>query len=169
MPFSGKVRYQVADVMTAGYADESFAAVTAVSTIEHGMDVKRFVRDAARILKPNGMLSISTDYWPGKIDTEGIRAFSMPWLIFSAAEIRDLIQTAAQCGLILEGWDGEIPPARNAPVEWNGKWYTFIALVFRKSDQASLADTGSVSDGLLDPVLPSLGSLRSRVAAVTCE
>ncbi len=169
MPFSGKVRYQVADVMTAGYGDESFEAVTAVSTIEHGMDVARFIRGAARILKPNGLLCISTDYWPDKIDTEEIRAFSMPWLIFSAAEIRGLVQTAAECGLILDDWDGEIPPARDAPVEWNGKRYTFIALVFRKNNQANFADASPLSQRLLDPSLPSLASLRSQVAAVSCE
>jgi SAM-dependent methyltransferase len=122
----------VGDVMSVGCADESFQAVTAVSTIEHGMDVRRFVMDAARILKPNGLLCISTDYWPEKVDTKELRAFERPWSIFSTDEIQSLVQIAEECDLILDGWDSVIPPAVEAPVEWNGRRYTFIALVFRK-------------------------------------
>jgi SAM-dependent methyltransferase len=132
MPFARTIRYLVGDVMSVGCADESFQAVTAVSTIEHGMDVRCFVMDAARILKPNGLLCISTDYWPEKVDTKELRAFERPWSIFSTDEIQSLVQIAEECDLILDGWDSVIPPAVEAPVEWNGRRYTFIALVFRK-------------------------------------
>jgi SAM-dependent methyltransferase len=132
MPFAGNIRYLVGDVLSAGCADESFEAVTAVSTIEHGIEVERFLNEAARILKPNGLLCISTDYWPDKIDTEELRAFDSRWSIFSAAEIQSLVRIAEKCGLVLDGWDGAIPPAAEAPVEWNGRRYTFIALVFHK-------------------------------------
>jgi SAM-dependent methyltransferase len=134
MPFSRKIRYRVGDFLTLRFPGDAFAAVTAVSTVEHGIDLDKFLSEAARVLRPNGLLCISTDYWPEKIDTSGIRPFAMSWKIFSVEEIRAFVRLAAGYGLILDNWNGEIPQPVEAAVDWNGKRYTFVAIIFRKND-----------------------------------
>ena len=131
MPFAGSIGYHVGEMHNIGLADGTLDAITAVSTVEHGVDIPAFLRTAAVLLRPGGMLCISTDYWPEKISTDGLFPFGMPWTIFSELEIERLIAEAADVGLALNDC-AQIPPADEAPVSWNGKQYTFIALVFER-------------------------------------
>jgi SAM-dependent methyltransferase len=133
MPFARTIRYRVGEPESLGLASKSLDAVTAVSTIEHGVDLPRFLNTAAQLLKPGGLLCISTDYWPEKIDTCGMQWFGLPWTVFSEFEIRQVIQDAADRGLSLKGWDGRIPKSVERVVSWNGRRYTFIALTFSKA------------------------------------
>jgi SAM-dependent methyltransferase len=132
MPFARAIRYSVGEPATLGLPDNSLDAVTAVSTIEHGVDVPNFLRTAAKLLMKGGLLCVSTDYWPTKVDTTGIQWFGLPWTIFSELEIRRIIQDAGDTGLCLEGWNGHVPVPVERPVAWNGRRYTFIALIFKK-------------------------------------
>jgi SAM-dependent methyltransferase len=132
MPFARTIQYRVGEPATLGLPDDSLNAVTAVSTIEHGVDVPSFLSTAAKLLTRNGLLCVSTDYWPTKVDTTGIQWFGMPWTVFSEMEIRRMIQDAGDAGLSLEGWNGQLPVPVEKPVAWNGRRYTFIALVFKK-------------------------------------
>jgi SAM-dependent methyltransferase len=109
----------------------SISLAVSVSTIEHGVDVDRFLADSFRILKPGAQLFITTDYWGDKIEvSDSIRAFGMPWRIFDRDQISGLLDSAARIGF--EQQKDPIPNCSSAPVVWQGLTYTFIALILRK-------------------------------------
>jgi SAM-dependent methyltransferase len=109
----------------------SISLAISVSTIEHGVDVDRFLADSFRILRPGARLFITTDYWGDKIEVpNSIRAFGMPWRIFDREQIRRLLDSAARTGF--EPDEHPIPDCSAAPVVWQGFSYTFIALILRK-------------------------------------
>ena len=49
------------------YSDQMFDYVTSLSVIEHGVNIERYFREMSRIIKSNGFLLTSTDYWPDKL------------------------------------------------------------------------------------------------------
>jgi SAM-dependent methyltransferase len=109
----------------------SINLAVSISTIEHGVDIDRFLADAFRILKPGAHLFITTDYWGEKIEVpDSIRAFGMPWRIFDRDQIARLLDSAARIGFEPDG--NPIPDCSGAPVVWQGLAYTFIALLLRK-------------------------------------
>jgi len=131
MPFGRFIDYRHGDFAEV-VTEVDLGAVTAVSTIEHGINPAAFFDAVAKRLRTGGFLCMSTDYWPVKLNTSDMRPFGLPWTIFSEEEIRFAIDQAADAGLILDGWDGRIPLPTSAPVSWNGFAYTFILLVFIK-------------------------------------
>ena len=40
--------------------------------IEHGVDVHAYLKEMSRLLKPDGYILTSTDYWHEPIDTKGL-------------------------------------------------------------------------------------------------
>jgi len=130
MPYGDKINYVVSDFMSLPFSDASFSAVTAISVIEHGFEGKKLLKELARILKPGGYFIASVDYWPEKIDTTGIKAFGMDWLIFSKEDLLSFVKEAEQFELCPYGemnFD-----ASERIVRWKGKQYTFAWLVLRK-------------------------------------
>lgn len=114
----------------------SIALAVSVSTIEHGVDVDRFLADSFRILKPGAQLFLTTDYWGDKIEVpDSIRAFGLPWRIFDRDQISGLLDSAAHVGF--ERLENPIPDCSGAPVVWQGLAYTFIALMLRKPSSRS--------------------------------
>ncbi len=98
-PYSDRIRYVVGDFMDTPFNDASFAAITAISVIEHGYKPQRLLAEVARLLRPGGLFICSTDYWPQKIDTSGIEIYGMPWQVFSEDDLREFIQKASSHGL----------------------------------------------------------------------
>jgi hypothetical protein len=70
------------------------------------------------------------DYWEDKIDTAGVRAFGLPWRIFSRDEIAALMRSARDVGLTPV--ETSVPACVNRPVFWQDRHYTFIAMLFKK-------------------------------------
>jgi 2-polyprenyl-3-methyl-5-hydroxy-6-metoxy-1,4-benzoquinol methylase len=105
-----------------------------LSVIEHGVPVKGFLVEAARLLKPGGVLFISTDYDQNPPDTTGKTAYGQPVHIFSPDEIRDIVKQAGDVRLKLVG-ELRLDHAER-PVHWSrlGIDYTFISLGLRKVD-----------------------------------
>ena len=120
------------DIVQTGIDSASCDAVVCVSTIEHGVDLEAFMREAARLLHPGGTLFITTDYWEDKIaTTESAKAFGLPWQVFSRDQIKHLLAIAACVGL--RSSDGsDIPSCSKRTVLWQGESYTFLALVLQK-------------------------------------
>jgi SAM-dependent methyltransferase len=111
---------------------QSFGTVVSISTIEHGVEVRGFFQEAARLLRVGGLLFITTDYWEDKIDiSDAGHAFGLPWKIFCRDEILELASVAKGAGL-LPVTTAEIPPCSDRPVFWNNYAYTFIAMLFGK-------------------------------------
>lgn len=131
MPFAGQVRYSVGDFTSTPFAPESFAAVTAISVIEHGYDPQKLFAEVNRILRPGGLFIVSFDYWPQKIDTAGTTFFDLSWLIFSELDFTGMLEVARANGLLPHG---EIhPAAAERTVECAGFAYTFAWAVLRKN------------------------------------
>lgn len=123
-------RTVVGDLMDTGLPDGHFDAITCLSTIEHGVDVPRFLTEAARLLAPGGRLYITFDYAEPKIHT-GITMFGLPWNIFGRADVEALIVEAARHGLApVEPMDFTM---QDRPLPYGSFSYTFGMVVFEKA------------------------------------
>lgn len=132
MPFAGAVDYRMSDMTATPWPDGTYAAITAVSVIEHGFDQDALLEEVTRLLAPGGVFVFSTDYWPEKISTAGARLFGLDWRIFSAEEIERLIEAARERGLRPVGDPGATlralasEGARARPISYGGRDYTFL-------------------------------------------
>lgn len=134
MPYAKRIRYEVGNFMHTPFADKSFAAITAISVIEHGFQSGALLKEITRLLRPGGYFIASVDYWPKKIDTSGHDMFNTDWRIFSSEEVLAFIDEAkgyglSPCGPVDLG-------AAEALVETAGKSYTFAWLALQKTKPA---------------------------------
>ncbi|WP_179228452.1 class I SAM-dependent methyltransferase [Leptolyngbya ohadii] len=131
-PESRPYQLSEGDLMHTPFADRSYEVLTSISVIEHGVDLNAFFAEADRLLKPNGILYVTTDYWETKIPIDStIKPFGLSWQIFSREEIQQAIDLAEQHGLT-PIQETAIPACQESPVSWYSRDYTFIALAFRK-------------------------------------
>lgn len=131
---SASSHYQLyqGDLTATLFPDSAYDVAVSISVIEHGVDLDAFFREADRLLKPDGLLFVTTDYWQNKIPIDpSIRPFELPWTIFSQAEIEQMIALAKNHGFLLHQ-NHEIPACTETTVSWYEKNYTFIALAFKK-------------------------------------
>jgi len=131
MPYADKIRYSVSDFLKTPFASDSFSLITAISVIEHGFSPKELFREIARLLKPAGYFVASFDFWPEKINTEGIQMFGMDWRIFSKSEVEELIRTARSYGLSPHG--AIDLDADQKPIRFFDRSYTFAWLALQKA------------------------------------
>ena len=130
MPYSRRISYQVSDFMKTNFEDSRFSAITAISVIEHGLDIEKLLKEISRLLKSGGYFIGSTDYWDEKINTEGIQIFNMDWQIFSSNELTNFFDIAAKYGLYLYGnCDLSV---QDRVISCLGKDYTFAWFVLQK-------------------------------------
>ncbi len=128
------VVFRYGDVTETGLEAGSVGAITCMSVIEHGVPVEGFLRESARILRPGGVLVVSTDFDAEPPDTTGKVAYGTQVHIFSPAEIHALVDQAAGFGLKLSGELGDLQHSQH-PVHWKRQNldYTFIRLTFERS------------------------------------
>ena len=122
-----------APVEATGFPAAHFGAATSLSVIEHGVDLEAFAAEAARILRPGGLLVVSTDYWPAPIDVGGLRRFAKADRIFDRAGLEAFCGTAEGAGLRLLG-EPELE-AGEPVIESDGFRYTYALLAFRREGQ----------------------------------
>lgn len=135
MPHADRIVYHQGDFLRSSLPDAGFAAITAISVIEHGFDGETLLAELARLLRPGGLFVASTDYWPEKIDTSGKRLFGVDWRIFSQEELSDFITTARRFGFVPLG---PMSFAAARPViHWGGRRYTFVWIALRREEQAA--------------------------------
>jgi SAM-dependent methyltransferase len=115
------------------YRNQMFDYVTSLSVIEHGVNIEKYFREMSRIIKNNGYLLTSTDYWPYKlVNNKNVLSKSTPDNIFSRDEIENLVEIAEKSGLkLIEPIDFEY---KDKVVRWNsiGLDFTFIFFAMRK-------------------------------------
>ncbi len=128
---AASVAYWRADITDMPWDDGEFDFIACLSVIEHGVDVPKFLSEAARVLKPGGHLFISTDYWQDPIDCGGRMAFGAPVRIFDWGAIGRLEMEARVLGLIPTGLIDY--RCEDHTVQWIGLEYTFINLLLRKA------------------------------------
>ena len=115
------------------YRDQMFDYVTSLSVIEHGVNIEKYFREMSRIIKSNGYLLTSTDYWPDKlVNNKNVLSNGTPDNIFSREEVENLVEIAEKNGLkLIESIDFEY---KEKVVRWNsiGLDFTFIFFAMRK-------------------------------------
>lgn len=103
-----------------------------ISVIEHGVELPAFFAEVSRLLKSDGLLFLTTDYWSEYLEIDSsIKPFGLEWKVFCQADIEQLIALAKENNLVLER-DGGIPACSDKPTAWHNYNYTFMALLFRK-------------------------------------
>jgi SAM-dependent methyltransferase len=127
------VLFRYGDITRTDFPDGRFDAVTCMSVVEHGVPIEPFLAESARIIKPGGVLVVSTDYDQSPPDTTGVTAYGQPVHIFSPDDIRDFVKMAGKHGLTLKG-ELALEHAER-PVHWKrtGLDYTFIRLAFDRA------------------------------------
>ena len=124
---SEDIEYVVEDLTSTGRPDGSFAAITAISVIEHGVEDEALLSEIARLLRPDGLFVFSTDYWPAKVETDGLQLFGLPWRIFSAEEVEALLDRARGFGLAPASDPRRlIRHVDERAIRFNGRSYTFL-------------------------------------------
>ena len=123
----------IRNIENTNYRDQMFDYVTSLSVIEHGVNSEKYFREMSRIIKSNGYLLTSTDYWPDKlVNNKKILSNSTPDNIFSREEIENLVEIAEKNGLkLIEPIDFEY---KEKVVRWDsiGLDFTFIFFAMRK-------------------------------------
>jgi SAM-dependent methyltransferase len=126
-------RLAIQNLEKTTYSDQMFDHITSLSVIEHGVNIEKYFIEMSRILKRDGYLLTSTDYWPEKIfNGKNVLSKGPPDNIFSRAEIESAICVAEKKGLrLIEPIDFEY---EDKVVHWNetGLDYTFIFFAMRK-------------------------------------
>jgi len=107
-----------------------YDVVTCISVIEHGVPLPQFFQECHRLLKPNGVLFITTDYNYKKIDTG-----AEDWTIYDEQEVNGIIKLAGDHGFCLDG--ERITLGENQGITCSSTGlkdeYTFISLCFRRA------------------------------------
>ena len=130
MPHADQISYRVDDFLASGLPSGCARAITAISVIEHGLDIPRLLDEVSRVLGPHGTFIASFDYWAQKIDTSGERLFDMTWDILSREQVGELIDTAANHGLRTIG---ELDfSVKDAVIDYAGYRYTFAWLALER-------------------------------------
>lgn len=130
--FTNSYQLYQGDLTNTLFAEQSFDWAISISVIEHGVDLTAFFKEVYRILKPQGMLFVTTDYWETKVEVDAtIRPFGLDWQIFSKAQVEHAIAIAHSCGFQLKQ-NQPIPTCTDKTVTWYNKDYTFIALTFQR-------------------------------------
>ncbi len=93
------VEYLTMDLTATSFADGSFDAIACLSVIEHGVSPDGFAREVSRLLRPGGVVVVSTDFWCEPVDVSGKSAYGVPVHVLTPADMTTWIEVAASHGL----------------------------------------------------------------------
>lgn len=94
----GHIQYSRQDLEKTSYADGFADVVTCLSVIEHGVNLPHLIQECRRLLKPGGLLILSTDYTCRTLDLTNVRDELGPVHLFTPESMADLIQLASEHG-----------------------------------------------------------------------
>jgi SAM-dependent methyltransferase len=127
----------IQDLEKTNFQDNMFDYITSLSVIEHGVDIQNYFKEMNRIMKKDGILLTSTDYWHDKIPNT-VKTKENPKRhpdnVFSREEMeKDVLKTAEQNGLVLTEPIDFIYEDKVVHYDVNGLDYTFIFFALKKS------------------------------------
>ncbi|MEZ5280680.1 MAG: methyltransferase domain-containing protein [Acidimicrobiales bacterium] len=129
-PRSAHVTYSCQNMMATAYHDHTFDLIVAGSVVEHGVDWNRWLAECRRIVKPGGLVYVSTDLVAEHARTEGLTAFGLPWTPLRPSEIAPMADVFALNGFFVEAVDPPKLP-QTLPVEFLGVGIGFVAFAAR--------------------------------------
>ena len=127
----------IQDLEKTNFQDDMFDYITSLSVIEHGVNIQNYFKEMNRIMKKDGILLTSTDYWPDKIlnivKTKHNPKYQ-PDNIFSKDEIeKDVLKAAEQNSFVLtEAIDFRYED-KVVHYDDTGLDYTFIFFALKKT------------------------------------
>lgn len=124
------VTYRHGDITRTYFPDASFSFVACLSVLEHGVDWRAFLREAHRIIRPDGHLFLSVDYWHDPVDTKGQTAFGVPVKVFDADEIGQMVNFAVDMGF--DAPSSLDMKCQDRVINWIGMDFTFFNLLLKK-------------------------------------
>lgn len=137
MPFWTSINYCVADLTRTPYPDKFFSALTCISVIEHGISLADFVSETKRLLRPGGLLIITTDYdgtgAKHEVDPE-FRMFGQTWMIFDRGKLFELVDEFKSAGFTLLKEDQIDAMHTECPIRWNGEDFTFVMVALKAGE-----------------------------------
>lgn len=134
LPFWHRIHYRAVDVTCTPYPDRSFAAITCLSVIEHGVRIESLTREVTRLLRPGGIFVLTTDYdgtGDRHVVSESLRPFGLTWKIYSPEGLRRVLTEFQNAGLSLLGPEAMARTQAERPIYWNDHQYTFALAVMR--------------------------------------
>ncbi|MDQ7025045.1 MAG: methyltransferase domain-containing protein [Anaerolineae bacterium] len=134
---SGHIQYTTQNLEQTSYPDGFADVITCLSVIEHGVNPEAFLKECHRLLKPDGLLIISTDYWCKPLDISQIEDEHGALYIFSPESIQSAIfDIAPDCGFDVIGTPdfscGELRVERPHLPELD-KTYTFYMMALKRA------------------------------------
>jgi len=122
------------DICDTGLPSASFDFITCISVLEHGVDVDRYLSEVGRLLRPDGVMFATVDYWEDfePNEHEPAAVCGLPWNIFNRRALEAMISSAGLNGL-QPLTTAEIPPCEEKPVHWAGRDYTFAGIALKKA------------------------------------
>lgn len=75
------------------FPDESFNTATCLSVIEHDVELTAFAKEAYRVLKPNGLLLVTFDFWPFPKPQGGLDWFALTGLLMEMVKLGFKVET----------------------------------------------------------------------------
>ncbi len=134
MPYWNHIYYQAADLTHTSYADHSYALITCLSVIEHGVPLDALVTEVTRLLKPGGIFVFTTDYdatGESHVVAPELRPFNLDWKIFSRLGLWEIIGKFERAGLSLLEPNSVADKHEARPITWEGQSYTFVMVALR--------------------------------------
>jgi SAM-dependent methyltransferase len=97
----GPILYKKSNITHTKFPNETFDAVTCLSVIEQGVNLNLYFKEMSRIIKKDGFLVTSTDYYETPINTKGQQAYGVPIHIFCRDVILQAFKIAQSLGFTL--------------------------------------------------------------------
>src|SRR5260221_328485 len=128
----GPIQYEHGYITHTRFEENTFDVISCLSVIEHGVNLRSYFQEASRILKPQGVLITSTDYFCEPIDAHDQMAYQTPVHVFCKVEIISALDIAKECGLKLI--DSINLDCQEKPIRWEqfDLDYTFLAFTLQK-------------------------------------
>lgn len=92
--------YYKGDLMQTELVGNSFDTIVSLSTIEHQVDFVWFAHECGRLLRKEGKLFVSFDFWNIKPDTSAMKLYSLDWNILDKEDVIKLIKSLEAAGNI---------------------------------------------------------------------
>jgi SAM-dependent methyltransferase len=128
----GPVRFQRGEATASGFGGASFDAIACLSVVQHGVELGAYLREAARLLGPGGILVTSTDFSRKPVQARGTGG--APAHVFTPDEVREALELGRGLGLEPTG-EVELDRPHDQTIVRHelGARYTSLVLTLRRT------------------------------------